>query len=213
MRMTVTKKSVSHPEEVRLIERLRAGDRAAQTELVRRHQSALVRQAFKILQDWDLAEETVQEVWMGAFRSIETFDGRCSLRTWFTRIVINRAKGRRRREVRSLPLSTFVHRASTSGESGVKGVVEDLEHPMAGVNEITPERLLLEQEARLRFDDALRALPHSLRSVVLLRDLGRASPVEACRVLAINDLTQRVRLCRARATLRQALQEDQLLCA
>ena len=211
--MTVTKKSVSHPEEVRLIERLRAGDRAAQTELVRRHQSALVRQAFKILQDWDLAEETVQEVWMGAFKNIESFDGRCSLRTWFTRIVINRAKSRRRREVRSLPLSTFVQRISTPGGFGSEGVCDDLAHPMVGVNEITPERLVLEQEARVRFDGALRALPQSLRSVVLLRDLGTASSVEACRVLAINDLTQRIRLCRARATLRKALQEDQPVCA
>jgi DNA-directed RNA polymerase specialized sigma24 family protein len=64
-----------------------------------------------------------------------------------------------------------------------------------------------------RFDDALRALPAGQRSVLLLRDLGGASSAEACRVLQINDLTQRVRLCRARWTVRQAVRADRPLAA
>ena len=79
---------------------------------------------------------------------------------------------------------------------------EELELP---ARDASPERMLLEQEALRRFDEALRALPEGQRSVLLLRDFDGASPAEACRVLKISDLAQRVRLCRARASIREAL--------
>jgi DNA-directed RNA polymerase specialized sigma24 family protein len=74
------------------------------------------------------------------------------------------------------------------------------------VEALTPEWLLLAREAVNTFDSALRALPAGQRSVVVLRDLKGASSAETCRALQNNDLTQRVRLSRARATLRLALQ-------
>jgi DNA-directed RNA polymerase specialized sigma subunit, sigma24 homolog len=85
--------------------------------------------------------------------------------------------------------------------------------PEMPVEALTPEWLLLEREAVKTFDNALRALPATQRSVVVLRDLRGASSAEACQALQINDLTQRVRLSRGRATLRQALQGGPRLVA
>ena len=82
--------------ELPLIERLRAGDRAAQTELVRRYHGRLLRQAFEILHDRALAEDAVQDTWLVALTRLDRFEGRASLLTWLTGIVINRARDCRR---------------------------------------------------------------------------------------------------------------------
>ena len=206
----MARKRVSHPEEVELIQRLRSGDERARSQLVQRHHPALLHQAFLVLRNETIAEEVVQDAWLAVFRSIEGFDGRSSLFTWLVRIVINKSNSRRRRENRSLPFSALLGPSSRWGHFAE----EDLEHlPAMGSTELTPEWFLLEQEALRRFEDALQALPAGQRSVLVLRDLRGASSVEACRVLRINDLTQRVRLSRARATIRSALQDDGRLAA
>jgi RNA polymerase sigma-70 factor (ECF subfamily) len=198
----VPRKQASHPEELELIQRLRKGDQRARTALVRRYHSGLLRQAFLVLRDEALAQDVVQDAWLGAFKSINRFDGRSSLLTWLIRIVVNKARSRRSREFRSVPFSALVPTTSRPG-------AEPADHPMdpeMPVEALTPEWLLLEREAVKTFEGALRALPASQRSVVVLRDLEGASSAETCRALQINDLTQRVRLSRARATLRLALQ-------
>jgi RNA polymerase sigma-70 factor, ECF subfamily len=190
---------VSRVNEVELIDRLRAGDTAARTTVVRRYHSALVHHASRILRDRGLAEDVVQDAWLAAFACIDGFDPRSSLFAWLVRIVINGAKGLRRREVRSLPFSAWATR--TVGAAGD----EELEVPGLTANNGSPERLLLEREALRRFNAALQALPESQRAVLLLRDFAGASPAEACRKLQISELAHRVRLCRARASIRQAL--------
>jgi len=181
----------------RLIDRLRAGDATARTAVVRRYHSALVSQACRILRDRELAEDAVQDAWVAAFACIQGFVARSSLFAWLVRIVINRARHLRRREVRSLPFSAF----RTLGSAGD----EELQLRGLTADEASPERLLLERETLGRFNEAVQALPESQRTVLLLRDFAGASPAEACRALRINDLTQRVRLSRARASIRQAL--------
>ena len=87
----VARKHSAHPEEVALLEALRAGDQRARTTLVRRYHSALVHQAFRVLRDKGLAEEPVQDAWIAAFHSISGFDGGFSIFSWLARIVINKA--------------------------------------------------------------------------------------------------------------------------
>ncbi|HUM12300.1 MAG TPA: sigma-70 family RNA polymerase sigma factor [Myxococcaceae bacterium] len=203
------RKPAAHPEEVELIQRLRSGDQHARTTVVRRYNSALTHHAFVILRDEGLAQDAVQDGWLAAFRSIDRFDRRSSLFTWLVRIVINTAKNRRRRESRSIPFSGLIPPSFGFGADST----DRPDPPEMAVEELTPEWLLLEREAVRTLDGALRALPDGQRSVVVLRDLQGASSAEACRTLRINDLTQRVRLSRARATLRLALREDRLLVA
>ena len=155
-----------------------------------------------VLGDEALAQDVVQDAWLGAFKSIGRFDGRSSLLTWLIQIVVNKARSKRNRELRSVPFSAFVPSRFPIG-------LEPSDHPMDAempVEALTPEWLLLAREAVNTFDSALRALPAGQRLVVVLRDLKGASSAETCRALQINDLTQRVRLSRARATLRLALQ-------
>ena len=186
--------------EQTLVRRLRARDRSAQAELFRRFRRYLFRQALNTVGNHALADEIVQDAWIRAVTGIDSFHGRSSFRTWVTSILLNEARSHRRKETRSLPLSALEAREV------------DLDR-MQKLTEETPESILLAKEAAGRVERALGTLTRTQRSVVVLRDFQGKSPAEACEVLSITDLAQRVHLSRARATLRRALEDDGRLCA
>jgi RNA polymerase sigma-70 factor (ECF subfamily) len=189
--------------ELQLIERLRAGERAAQTELVRRYQGRLRRQAFKILKDWALAEDMVQDTWLVVLASVERFEGRSTLLSWLTGIVINRARDYRRKQSRALKLSSMVENPEAvevpSGTDAYRSAGR-----LEPTTELTAERVVLEREQTRVLDAAVRELPETQRSVVLLQLRGY-DPAETREALQITDLARRVRLTRARSRLRADL--------
>ncbi len=205
--------SPSSNEQV-LVERLRAGDPAAQAKLFRRFRRRLWRQALKIVGNPAVAEEIVHDAWIRAMAAIGSFEGRSRLGTWLTSIVLNEARGHRRREARFRPLSSLRRgacaRSRRDGEDSEDHGWNDCVH---GQSDETPETVLLDKEAAGRVERALNSLTRTQRSVVVLRDFQGVSPAEACEVLEITDVAQRVHLSRARATLRRALEDEGRLCA
>ena len=99
--------AAAHPEELELISALRQGDEAAFLSLVRRYHSSMVRVAQVFCSNESLAEEVVQESWLGVLQGIAGIEGRSSLRSWIFSIVSNRARSRAQREARSVPFSSF----------------------------------------------------------------------------------------------------------
>jgi RNA polymerase sigma-70 factor, ECF subfamily len=192
--------SATKMDEQALVGRLLAGDRVAQAELFRRLRPYLLRHAVNAIGNRALADEIVQDAWIRAMTSIDSFQGRSSFCTWVTSVLLNEARSHRRRETRSLPMSAL-------------GPRELEPEQIQGRTEETPESILLTKEAAGRVEQALGTLSRTQRSVVVLRDFQGASPAEACEVLSITDLAQRVHLSRARATLRRALEDDGRLCA
>src|ERR671930_586329 len=95
------------PEDARLVEGLRAGDEAAFTALMREYGAAMLRVAQMYVSSRAVAEEVVQEAWLGVLKGIGRFEGRSSLKTWLFRIVANTAKTRGVREARSVPFSSL----------------------------------------------------------------------------------------------------------
>ena len=190
-------------QELQLIQRLRAGDRSAQTELVRRYQGRLRQHAFKLLKDWALAEDMVQDTWLVVLASVDRFEGRSTLLSWLTGIVINRARDYRRKQARGLKLSSMCQNPESSElPSGTDA------YPSTGrlepMTELTAERVVLEREQTRALDAAVRELPETQRSVVLLQLRGY-DPAETREALQISDLARRVRLTRARSRLRADL--------
>jgi RNA polymerase sigma-70 factor, ECF subfamily len=193
---------LTRAEETRLVERLRAGDRAAQTELVLRYQDRLVRQASELLRDHALAEDVVQETWLVVLENMDGFEGRSSLSTWLTGITLNRAKDMRRKRSRIVPIP---RRSDTS---------EPLDAPAAALtsslpeNELTTEpiaeKTVLQRERSQALKVAIEALPATQRSVVVL-ELHGCGPAQTRETLQISDLARRVRLSRARSRLREKL--------
>ena len=195
---------LSPEQEAQLVERLRTGDRSAQAEVVRRYHRMLLHQAFAVVHQWTLAEDTVQDAWVLAFKNIERFEGRSSLRTWLVGIAINRARMYRRQERRSSPLSAELGR---SRDPAAPAGADASPPPPEQVNEVTAEHMLLEREWVGALSRALRRLPVTQRSVLLLQLQGY-SPAETSRTLRISEVARRVRLSRARARLRKIFRWD-----
>ncbi|MGH9748716.1 MAG: RNA polymerase sigma factor [Candidatus Polarisedimenticolia bacterium] len=196
------------PEELALVGRLLAGDEAAFTTLVRRHQAALTRLALVFVADRETAEEVVQETWLAVLNGLAAFEGRSALKTWIFRILVNRARTRGAREARSIPLSSIHEsdpgddRAVAPDRFGPGGAWIEPPRPWSE----TPEGLLLRGETVALLQQAIRDLPPTMRAVVTLRDLEGLGAADTCNALDISETNQRVLLHRARARLRTALE-------
>src|SRR6185437_2726029 len=89
------------------VDALRRGDEAAFVAAIQRYHGPLLRLAMAYVRDRDAAEDVVQEAWLTAIRQLERFEGRSSLRTWISGIVINLARARRRKESRVFTFTSF----------------------------------------------------------------------------------------------------------
>ena len=91
-----------------LVDRAKAGDTAAFSELVRRRERVVYNLAYRFMRDATSAEDMAQEAFLKAFRLLKGFRGDCSFSTWLYRVTssvclteLNRRK--RRSEVELLP--------------------------------------------------------------------------------------------------------------
>jgi RNA polymerase sigma-70 factor (ECF subfamily) len=202
--------AASH-EEALLLHQLRAGDETAFLKLVERNHSTLLRLARVYVRSAEVAEEVVQETWLGVLKGIDRFEGRSSLKTWIFRILTNRAKTRGEREARSIPFSTL---AQSDAESGDGGFDPDrflpTDHPQwpghwalpAAAWGENPEERLLAEEMKKCILDLIDSLPEGQRAVITLRDLQGLTAAEVCNILEISESNQRVLLHRARTKVR-----------
>jgi RNA polymerase sigma-70 factor, ECF subfamily len=189
-------------EDGELVARLRAGDEEAFVGLVQRHHASMVRLARAFVSSNAIAEEVVQDTWLGVLRGIDGFAGRSSLRTWLLRILVNRARTTGMRERRSVAI----------GDAGP--AVDASRFDAAGAWSSPPRHWVQDSEDRLlaqslarRIEQTLQELPARQREVVTLRDVQGLSGREVCEVLDISEANQRVLLHRARGRLRQALED------
>jgi RNA polymerase sigma-70 factor, ECF subfamily len=186
-----------------LLGRLRAGDERAFVTLVRRHHAVMLRLAAGYVPSMAVAEEVVQDTWLGVLRGIRGFEGRSSVRTWLFRILVNRARTAGARERRSVAIGDSVP------------AVDQSRFDATGHWAAPPERWVEEAEDRVdaakladRLRSAIGDLPGRQREVVLLRDVEGLSSEEVCGVLEISEGNQRVLLHRARSRLRQVLETE-----
>jgi RNA polymerase sigma-70 factor (ECF subfamily) len=192
------------PEDARLVEGLRAGEEEAFRALMREYGGAMLRVAQMYVSSRAVAEEVVQEAWLGVLKGIGRFEGRSSLKTWLFRIVANTAKTRGVRESRSIPFSSLA------------GDDEDAVDPdrFLGAGErfpghwaVPPEGRILAAEAMEVIEQAIERLPPAQRTVITLRDIQGLGSEEVRNALELSETNQRVLLHRARSKVRGALEE------
>lgn len=201
-------------QDLTLVAALRGGDENAFEMLVERYQPAMLRIARMYVSTNAVAEDVVQDAWVGVLKGLDGFEGRSSLRTWIFRILVNTAKTRGQREARSLPFSS-VWAADLDGESSVdSNRFLPLGHPLSpgawaeppvGWGS-TPEERLLSKEALTVVSRAIEALPPNQREVIRLRDVLGWPSSEVRNALDISETNQRVLLHRARTKVRRALE-------
>ncbi|HTU78325.1 MAG TPA: sigma-70 family RNA polymerase sigma factor [Solirubrobacteraceae bacterium] len=186
-----------------LVARLRTGEERAFLELVARHHASMLRLAGSLLSSPALAEEVVQDTWLGVLRGLDGFAGRSSFRTWLLRILVNRAMSTGMRERRSVAV----------GDAGP--VVDRSRFDASGAWMSPPQHWVEDSDERMlaeglagRIRAALDELPARQREVVMLRDVDGLSGAEVCEALEISDANQRVLLHRGRSRLRTALEGE-----
>jgi RNA polymerase sigma-70 factor, ECF subfamily len=203
-------------EESALVDALRRGDEDAFARLVDEHHASLRRVARLYVANASIADEVVQETWLGVIRGIWAFEGRSSLKTWIFRILVNRARTRAVHESRSAPFTDILSMESGAQSEPSVSPEHSLspdESPTPGHwtrlaldPDSSPERSLLTKELRERLGTVIDALPSNLRIVLWLRDVEGWSSDEVCNALGIQETNQRVLLHRARSRARAALE-------
>jgi RNA polymerase sigma-70 factor (ECF subfamily) len=197
--------------EQALVEALRRGDEAAFMRLVDAYGATLLRVARMYVPTAAVAEEVVQETWIGVLKGIDRFEGRSSLKTWIFRILTNIAKTRGERERRSIPFSSAV--AAAADEPSVDpdrflpaGDENARRWALGPTTWEGPEESLLSGETRQVILEAIDKLPPAQRQVITLRDVDGWSSEEVRNALEISETNQRVLLHRARSKVRGAIE-------
>ena len=198
-------------EDHAFVEALRNGDEGAFAALVNRYHVVMLRVAARYVSGEAIAEEVVQDTWIGVLRGVERFEARSSLKTWIFKILLNQAKRRGAAERRSVPFSVY-SRADTEPAVDPERFHAS-GHPDAGhwIGAVidwrqTAEDVVLEEEMRAVVLRTIEILPSPQAIVMTLRDLHGWTAADVCEVLAISDANQRVRLHRARACVRRELE-------
>jgi RNA polymerase sigma-70 factor (ECF subfamily) len=193
---TVQRTAGTLADERNLVERAKSGDQSAFRAIMEQNNRRLYRVARAVMKDDNEAEDVVQETYLRAFSNLSKFRGESSLTTWLTRIALNEALGRKRKQRAMVTLETVETAQQTSAHI--------IQFP-AMSTETDPERTAAQHEIRRLLEHAMDALPEPFRVVFVMRDVEEMSIEEAASQLGIRPETVKTRLHRARRLLRQSL--------
>lgn len=192
--------SARSPDDAQLVQAISGNDHGAFEALMRRHNGKLFRIARAILKDHAEAEDALQDAYLDAYRHISDFKGGAQVGTWLTRIVINQAFIRLRRQRRDRVVVPFGDLPSTElDEVGANAPDEHSE---------SPPSTTLRTEIRGILERRIDELPVAFRAVFVLREVEGMTVQETAECLSIPAATVRSRLFRARVLLREALARD-----
>lgn len=138
--------------DVVLIEKVRAGEVSAYSELVKRHQRGLMRLCLRFVKDVDLAQDVVQEAFIKAYDRLGTFEARSSFKSWLFQIAVNTARNKIRddRIGQSVDLEGVHLAVGAEAESGM--VMQELAGSIRSLVDKLPERQRLAVNLRIYED-------------------------------------------------------------
>jgi RNA polymerase sigma-70 factor (ECF subfamily) len=164
----------------------------------------MIRVALTFVGSRAVAEEVVQDAWLGVVRGIDRFAGRSSLKTWLFHIVVNRARsaGTREQHNAGINVSVPLEDPSRFTEDGAWAA------PLPHWSDQVDDRLTAVALTR-SIHEAIRTLPAAQRQVVTLRDVEGLSSGEVCDLLELSEANQRVLLHRGRVAVRRIIESEE----
>lgn len=184
-------------DDLALVRRASARDAEAFRTIMRRHNQKLYRLARSIIRNDGEAEDIVQETYAIAFAHLDSFRGEAALSTWLSRIAINEALGRLRRQ----------RHATALAEEPAVSEAQIIPFPHAS-NSDDPERSMAQRQILKLVEDAADTLPDAYRSIFVARVIEGLSMEETADLFDIKPQTVKTRLHRARTLIRQKLEEQ-----
>jgi len=196
-------------EDAALVAALKAGSEEAFGILIAQYSQPLYSLIARSLQDPADAADITQEVFIKVFRSVGSFHGDASLRTWLYRIALREASNQRRWWSRHKRQEITIDAPVQSGE----GEESDESISLSGLlmdGAGSPYDHAAQAEMKLRVEEALRQLPEAFRTVVILREMEGFCYEEIAEILDVPAGTVKSRLTRGRSALKQILVEQGL---
>jgi len=187
---------VSADDHRLIAECLHEGNALAFGELIRRYQDRLFNSVFRILGNVEDAQDAVQETFLNAFRSLDSFKGDAEFFTWLYRIAWNTAVSLKRKQRVVLSLH-----GDRNGHAGID--------PLDGSDGNQPGHALEKAEQERRVQDALTRLSPEHRTVLVLKEIENQKYETIAEILDLPVGTIRSRIHRARMELREILERDE----
>ena len=184
-------------EDSELVRRALARDEAAVRAIIKANNRRLYRLARGILRNDSEAEDVVQETYVRAFTHLADFRGDSGLATWLSRIAINEALGRLRRERPRIALSALPEGALEA---------EIIQFPLPTAPD-DPEKSMAQREIQHVVEGAIDELPEAFRLVFITRVVEGMNVEETAELLGLRPETVKTRLHRARALLRDHVEK------
>lgn len=184
-------------DEAALIRRANAGEATAARQIIRTHNQRLYRLVRAVLRSNADAEDVLQEAYLRAFASLDTFNGGSSLSTWLSRIALNAALMRLRaqkRQKRAAPPIAAME-------------AQIIPFPLSSTT-ADPERVMAQRQLLHLVEEATDALPETFRLVFVARVIEGLSVEETAGLLGLPAATVKTRLHRARKLIRTRLEEQ-----
>jgi RNA polymerase sigma-70 factor (ECF subfamily) len=196
-----------------LVDALRRRDEAAFAWLLDTYDATLRRVAIGFVRTPASADEVVQETWLAVITGIDRFELRSTVKTWLFRILMNQARTRGTREARYDVVADVDEDAPSFDPTRFrKGPGPTKGHWRKGAGpapwDDQPADHLASAETMAVVAAAIARLPDRQRTVISLRDVDGWTAAEVCDLLDLSEANQRVILHRARARVRQALEDD-----
>ena len=181
-------------EELELIDRAQKGDKKALAELVKKYEQTVYNFSFKICRNRERAEHTMQETFLSMVKNIKQFSGDSKLSTWLYRVVANHC----------------LMLARTENKFGFTSLDDDdslIDEKNIADWKVTPDKVTENNELKAMLDEAIQKLAPEYRVVFMLRDVEGLSTEETAKMVELSVPAVKSRLHRARAFLRNELDE------
>ncbi|WP_105383493.1 RNA polymerase sigma factor [Neorhizobium alkalisoli] len=182
-------------EEASLVRRATGGETDAIRNIIRSNKQRLYRLVRAVVRNNADAEDVLQETYLRAFASLDTFQGEAGLSTWLSRIALNAALMRLRAQKR-LKRAAFIIAPAEA---------EIVPFPL-GSSSADPERVIAQRQLLDLVEEATDALPETFRLVFVARVIEGLSVEETAAALALPPATVKTRLHRARKLIRTRLE-------
>jgi RNA polymerase sigma-70 factor, ECF subfamily len=189
------KRGLKEMREELLVSAAKSGDTVAFVELSKRHSKMVLRRAYRIVKNWEDAEDVLQESLMRAFLHLKDFEERSSFSSWLTRIAINFALMSLRKKRGHIEISMEV----INDDQGIRYSWEPKDPAES------PESRCSRREREDLLKGAIRKLPPILRQVVQMKLIDGRSGEDVSQTLGISVPAAKSRLARAKTALRVSL--------
>lgn len=171
----------------KVIEGCIQGEKSAQFQLYQQYAKAMFNICYRITNNYDDAEDALQEAFINAFKNIQQFEGRSSIGAWLKRIVVNQALSYvQKKKAEFITLENHhLHLADEEGEDD-QYYVQDIE----------------------RIRNAIQQLPDGYRVVFSLYLLEGYDHAEIGQVLNVSESTSKSQYNRAKKKLKEILKKE-----